>query len=482
MRAHRLCLGVLVAFVGGCAPPPAETSLDATGPLPASQLAAAMAESLREVANLPGLSVAVGSGGTILFAEAYGYADLETQRRATPRTRFRAASVSKMITVTALAKLVESGRLDLDASIGGYLPSLPEHLHPITPRQLSGHLAGIPHYSQQDRLERRFYGSTGDALGVFSHIALRGAPGDAYHYSTHGYTLLSAAMEGAAGRPFLELMREELLLPLEMLTTGPDLRASPGSDGAALYVLEEGAPRRVERPEDPSYKWAGGGMMSTPVDLVRLAEAYVVGFLQPSMVATMFTSQRLPSGEETGVGIGWRRSRDMDGRRVLEHAGGMEGARSVVALFPEEGVAVAAMTNTSWSSSIEETAHLLALPFLSPPSPAPQPRGETVVRVTLSSGDQAPITLPGRLRLSEGGGSLSYSPDGSNEQSFPLIYLQRGDRYALVRPDGLFHFTLRAAADGAVRGRAVRYWSQLAESPAGTPPFLTIEGSLPSGN
>jgi hypothetical protein len=217
-------------------------------------------------------------------------------------------------------------------------------------------------------------------------------------------------------------------------------------------------------------------MLSTPADLLKLAAAYHDGYIAPEIVGQMFTSQRLASGEETGVGIGWRRSFDMYGRRTFEHAGGMGGARSVLVLFPAERIAVSIMTNTSWNSLIEETAHLLALPFLAPASPAPQPQGEFDIVVTLADDAAETQTLPGRLHLAGDAGSISYaSPTG--QQSFPLIYLQRGNAYALVRPDGLFHLTLERTGDG-VAGRAIRYWTSLDESPAGSAPFLSFEENL----
>ncbi len=468
----RLALSALLV-VGGCAPPRPAAGPSPVAPLAArplagpdaavrdpavrdaadaraSALARAVAEQLLATAHLPGLSVAVGRGDTLRYAQGFGYADAEARRPVTPGTRFRAASVSKVVTATALARLVQAGRLDLDAPIERYVPGyVPPSAHPpapavpaarsgaepvtgppvasrpITARLLAGHLAGVPHYTPADRIERRFYPTVGEALGVFAHAAPVGAPGAAYHYSTHGYTLLSAAMEGAAGRPFLEVLQQEAVAPLGLRATGPDLRDRPDPATAAFYVMQGGAPVRVAEPEDPSYKWAGGGLLTTPADLVRLGAGYFPGartaagsgFLRPDVVAAAFASQRLPSGEETGVGLGWRRSTDMDGRRVMEHAGGMEGARSVLALFPAERVAVAVMTNASWSSSIEETAHLLALPFLAPPAPTPQPAGEAAVTVTLAGeggSDGATVrTVPGRLRLAGGRGTLTFGPTGA---------------------------------------------------------------------
>ncbi len=80
--------------------------------------------------------------------------------------------------------------------------------------------------------------------------------------------------------------------------------------------------------------------------------------------------------------------------------------------------------------------------------------------------------------ISGGSSRITVGPAGATAQTYPLVYLERGGVYALVRPDGAFHLTLERDAGGRVRGRAVRYWTLLRESPARTAPFLTFEGSL----
>ena len=431
-----------------------------------------MAEQLLATANLPGLSVAISRNGQFVFAEGFGYADIERKRPITPDTRFRTASVSKVITVTALAKLVEEGRFDLDAPVQKYVPSFPTKAWPITTRQLAGHLSGMPHYSDADRIEPRFYPSVTDALGVFAHESLKFEPGTAYSYSTHGFTLLSAAIEGAAGQPFLEYLQRAVLDPLGMRSTAPDLRARPHPAMATIYRSKNDRLSRVEQPEDASYKWAGGGLTSTPMDLLRLAHGYFDGFLKPETVALMWTSQRLASGKETGVGIAWRNGRDVAGRRTIEHAGSMEGVRLVVSIFPEERVVISLMANREWPSMIEETAHTLAFPYLRTDSARTQPAGThaLTVETTTSAGKR---TRPASLTLDGWRGTLHIDPQGPESATYALFYLGSGDAYALVRHDGIYSLTLRTE-NGVLTGRAVAYRSPQLEDPATNPPFLTF--------
>jgi hypothetical protein len=210
---------------------------------------------------------------------------------------------------------------------------------------------------------------------------------------------------------------------------------------------------------------------------VRLAGAYTNGNLSPETVDMMFESQRLQSGKETGVGIAWRSGYDVFGQRTLEHAGSMEGTRTVVALYPDSRFAVALMTNTDWNSLIEETAHMIALPFLFASSPAPQPTGTAEVTITVAKANGTKEVKTGALSIGNGRGSLVVDPGSPTQLTYPLIYLERGNSYAMVRPDGIVHLTMAVEADSVV-GRAIGYGSPRLTPPSSDPPFFTFRGSF----
>jgi hypothetical protein len=250
---------------------------------------------------------------------------------------------------------------------------------------------------------------------------------------------------------------------------------------ATLYMIENGIPVAIPDPEDPSYKWAGGGLISTPTDLVHLAGGYVDGFLKAETVAMMFTSQHLRDGRETGVGIAWRNSFDVAGHRVIEHAGSMNGTRTVVAMYPEFRVAVAIMTNAGWSSLIEETAHMIALPFLTRPAPTTQPTGTATVAVTTVKVNGTKESRIGTLSLRRGGGTLIVDTGGPSQVTYPLVYLERANTYALVRPDGTVHLTMEIDEHEIV-GRAIGYGSPRLKAPTNDTPFFTFHGTFSPRN
>src|SRR5262249_9188836 len=155
-----------------------------------------------KVGRPPGMSVAVAVNGKLVWAEGFGVADLEQCVPVTPQTKFRIGSTSKPLTSAAAALLFDEKRLDLDAPIQRYVPSFPDKGYPITTRQLLGHLAGIRHYTAADGDNENVepYHSVAESLKRFSADPLIAPPGTKWHYSTYGYVLVSAVIEGASGQ------------------------------------------------------------------------------------------------------------------------------------------------------------------------------------------------------------------------------------------------------------------------------------------
>src|SRR2546426_9120253 len=153
----------------------------------------------RLATQIPGVQVAVAVNGKLVWSEGCGYADAERQQPVTRETQFRIGSVSKPLTATAVVLLYERGKLDLDAPVQRYVPSFPDKGYPITTRQLAGHLAGIRHYRGDEFVLNRRFGSVGEGLTIFQDDSLLFPPGTRFSYSSYGWNLISAVIEGAAG-------------------------------------------------------------------------------------------------------------------------------------------------------------------------------------------------------------------------------------------------------------------------------------------
>lgn len=295
-----------------------------------------------------GLSVSVGINGEIVWSEGFGHADLEQQVPVTRETKFRIGSVSKPVTAAALAQLVEQGKLDLDAPVQRYVPSFPDKGKTITVRQLAGHLAGIRHYRGEEFLLARRFNSVTESLSIFKDDPLLFDPGTRYSYSSYGWNLLSAVVEGASGQNFLDYMRANVFERLNLKNTAADENEKIIPHRTRFYQRDSDGTLRNAPYVDNSYKWAGGGFLSTTDDLVRFGSAHLKpGFLKAEMLAVLFTSQKTAAGELTNYGIGWIVNTDDNGRRTIGHGGGSVGGTTMLRLYPESGVVVALAVNLS---------------------------------------------------------------------------------------------------------------------------------------
>ena len=333
---------------------------------PASERARAMMEELRTATGSPGLSAAVAIDGKVVWVEGFGLADVENQVPVSPESRFRLGSISKLFTAAAVARLAETGKLDLDAPVQRYVPSFPDKGQTFTSRQLAGHLAGIRHYAPQDfQLPVRRYERLTEGLGIFQNDPLVHPPGTAYLYSSYGYNLLGVVVEGASGKDFSGAVDELVIQPLGLKSTLLDFPERIVEHRVRFYQRGADGALANERAIDSSYKWPSAGFLSTPSDLVRFGSAHLRdGYLKPETRTLLFTSQRTTTGEETGVGIGWRIGKDAKGRRFLHHGGAIEGGRAFILLYPEENIAVAIVANLSGARFAEAEAQKLAELFM----------------------------------------------------------------------------------------------------------------------
>lgn len=331
--------------------------------------------------NLPGVSVAVGGGGEIVWAEGFGFADLEDRAPVTPDTRFRLGTASTVLTSAAAGLLIEKGALTLDEPIQAYVPEFPRKPWPVTLRQLMGHTAGL---TSDGGDEGPLYGSTCErpveAFAAFAGDDLRFEPGTGYRVSNFGWIVVSAAVEAAAGEPFLTVMQKQVFEPLGMHATGAD--TDPPVDRATSYFPRYAADTRYgpDPMRDLSLScYAGASVfVSTPSDLVRFAMALGTGtFLKPATVQVLQTSQRLPSGQDTGYGLGWDlETVELAGTPTpaVGHDGQLLGGPAVALLtFRERRLVVAVISNTSYADP-EAIALAIAQAFAGQPATLDQPR------------------------------------------------------------------------------------------------------------
>ncbi len=319
-------------------------------------------ERVRIESDVPGLSAAVALDGEIVFSGGVGYAELDNRTAQTGRTVHNIGSVSKVLAAVALMQLVERGKVDLDATIQTYLPYYPEKSKPVTVRRILTHTSGTRHYRNGEFGEHRVnslrqYESFEEATKIWRDDPLLFEPGSHWLYSSHAMNLLHGIIETAAGESFEDYMRRHVFTPSAMLASQFDVPDRIILNRGHGYVEDDKGRYRHAFNENTSYKFAGGGMLSTVEDLVRFGHAVNAGvLLEPETVKLMHSSQLAPSVKRFVPGgeaqerdfeqaLAWRILTDEQGRKFPSHGGSVKGAKTFLANYNDYGLVVAVQGN-----------------------------------------------------------------------------------------------------------------------------------------
>ncbi|WP_425391294.1 serine hydrolase domain-containing protein [Ekhidna sp.] len=315
-------------------------------------------DSIVQISESPSLSIAVMIQGKMAFTYVLGFQDLEKLIPADTSTKYRVGSVSKALSSLGLAKMVEDETLNLDSSIQ-YYTELFQDKPDISIRQLASHQSGIRNYGAcfcfpvWEYYRNAEFESVEASLGQFEKDDLLFEPGASFSYSSYNYTALSYAMEKASARNFLSYMGEYVFDPLQMENTAAD--KSESTNKAIPYETNDGEYKEAFQ-VNLSNKWAGGGFISTPSDLVRAGNALLdSSFLDQSTIEELITPQRLNDNtiNEQNYALGWRHDfseRYFGGKTKVEiiHHGGMAvGGMALLAVYPEYNLVFAITMNKS---------------------------------------------------------------------------------------------------------------------------------------
>ncbi len=297
--------------------------------------------------SLPGLSISIYKNDALVFSKGYGYADIENEIPVDPAaTKFRIGSVSKTLTATGLGLLIQNTTVSADDEIQKWVPDFPDKKYPITIKQVTGHIAGIRHYRGNEFMSTKKYETVTEGLSFFKDDSLLFEPGTKYQYSSYGWNLISAVIEGASGEDFLPYMESEVFEPLGMNNTVADWADQDIPNRTKFYIRRAG--KNTEAPYvDNSYKWAGGGFVGTTEDLILFGEAHFeYDFLDEETQKLMMTPQQTSDGESTNYGMGWRVWTHA-GNKWIGHSGGSVGGSTMFLMNKEHKMIIAYTINRS---------------------------------------------------------------------------------------------------------------------------------------
>lgn len=287
-------------------------------------------------ADGPGAIVAVMQGGELVYAEAFGMANLTHGVPLSTATRSNIGSTSKQLTAYALLTLESEGRLSLDDDVRDYLPALPDFGQTVTLRNLLTHTSGYREFLNVLLLEgRQVLGGDvverREVVGVVQRQPeLQNAPGSEWNYNNTGYALAAQVVEKVTGNAFAEWMRARVFEPNGMDSTL--VRAKPGQvvPGSAQGYVPS-AVGRYSEVSDLGGAMGAGGIYTTAQDLAAWMRIYAEG---GPLVTAMTTEAVTTAGDSTGYGLGLFLDTER-GQRRWHHGGADAAHRASFAYYPD---------------------------------------------------------------------------------------------------------------------------------------------------
>lgn len=319
--------------------------------------------------EIVGLSIAVIDDQDIVWQQGFGYANFKEKIKATPETRYRAGSISKLFTAMAAMKLVEEGKMSIDRPLVEYLPEFSINSRfgstdEITPRTIMTHHSGLP----GDMLNGMFVMQPEPFTNIVHNIKdeyTAYAPNTIFAYSNLGVNLLGHTVENVSDQSFEDYVDKVLLEPLGMSHSKFE-HAIEGSASSKSYE-----DNNKEITEFPIRDIPAGGLNTTVTDLSRLA-MMVHGqgkidnkeVLSAKTLNSMLTVQHesLPFDFGNEIGLAWFADKTLgEEEQVWGHSGGTIAHRTNFSIAPKSKLSVVVLANTASANSDEISEKLLQL-------------------------------------------------------------------------------------------------------------------------
>jgi len=340
-----------------------------------------IASSLR-IAGAPSVSVAVVAGGKLVYARAFGEADMAAHRPATVATRYAVGSISKQFTAAALLLLEEQAKLSLDERVSRYFPALTRSGE-VTIRQLLSHTSGYEDYAPQDYIIPEWTRPTTPAavLDRWATKPLDFNPGAEWQYSNTNFVLAAQIFEKVSGQPLVDFLRAKIFAPLDMQSASAWPPGQP-ADATAYTRYAVGPPRPVAR-EAAGWYYGAGELAMTPADLAK----WDIAFLGRRILSArswdeLTTEVHLTNGDSTHYALGLEVG-EVQGMAVFEHSGEVSGFISSNAVFPARQGAVVVLSNQDVVNLVAPLARQIATLLFVPGHKEFPPQDTAQVRAIL---------------------------------------------------------------------------------------------------
>jgi D-alanyl-D-alanine carboxypeptidase len=320
--------------------------------------------------GVPSASVAIVQHGQIVYTHAYGKARLEPPIPARPEMRYAVGSISKQFTAAAILLLEQQGKLSISDPVSKYLPGL-TRADEVTIRMLLSHTSGYQDYYAEDYTMPPMMKPTTaqHILYVWGKKPLDFEPGTKWQYSNTNFVIAGQIVEQVSGMPLMKFLQANIFKPLDMRAVWDADADKLGDTDAQGYVRYALGPLRPATGEGKGWMFAAGELAMPVYDLAQWDISIMNrALLQPKSYDEMADAVKLKDGADShyGLGIFVRR---FDGHVLYEHSGEVSGFVSENAVFPDDKLAIAILTNQDASPAAEQIFVGLA-PILLGVSPA----------------------------------------------------------------------------------------------------------------
>ena len=293
-----------------------------------------------------GVSISVAVKGVIVWEGGFGLARRETPRPATPHTPFSLASLTKPFTAAAVMRLVQAGKLELDAPIARYLRSpLPRsrfEAEAVTLRLLGGHAAGLPSlFEMFDRTGAP--PKIADLIRDYGELAY--PAGERFEYANLGYSLLGAAVSYVTGQEFSASLKDLIIRPMGLRNTFFDTDSARMPGAAGRYDQNDRAIAFYTTATPPSGElYASAHDLSIfAANMLGMRSAERTPLLAREALDTLF-SPVFTSRTKAFTTFGWS-GRDVAGERMIVKTGGQPGVAARLTLLPLRKISIAVIAN-----------------------------------------------------------------------------------------------------------------------------------------
>ena len=298
-------------------------------------------------------SVLVAENGKVIFKKGFGMANMEWEVPNQPDTKHRLGSVTKQFTAMLILQLVEEGKLNLNVPITTYLRDYPKKTGDIiTIHHLLTHTSGIPNFTSfpdyQKDLSINTY-SPEALIKIFSDSSLQFKPGEKFSYSNSGYLVLGDIIEKVSGKPYEQILYENILNPLKMNNTGYDHHETILKNRASGYEKNENKFINADY-IDMSVPYSAGALYSTVEDLYLWDQAFYNETLLSSITRDLLFKPYIKA-RGGSYGYGWEVGKKPIGNTsdsviVISHSGGINGFNTSIQRIPSDKHLIVLLNNT----------------------------------------------------------------------------------------------------------------------------------------